>query len=113
MFRRKGQSTVEYALVIAIVVAGLLAMQFYVKRGYSGRLKSSADDMGDSYDPQKYNATFSVLSQSDTKQEMTKDTSVKTTYNSLPGYAGFGRVQSKTGSEKVDAWTATDELASQ
>ena len=110
MFKRKGQSTVEYALIIAIVVAGLLAMQFYVKRGYSGRLKSAADDMGDAYDPAKYNATFKVLSQSDTTQTMTKDITVQTDYNDLPGYSGFGRIQSKTGGENLQAWTDTDKL---
>ena len=31
MLKRKGQSTLEYALIIAVVVAGLLLMQHYVK----------------------------------------------------------------------------------
>lgn len=110
MFKRKGQSTVEYALIIAIVVAGLLAMQFYVKRGYSGRLKSASDDMGDAYDPAKYTATFKVLSKSDTTQTMTKDTTVQTDYNDLPGYNGFGRVQSKIGQENLQAWSDGDKL---
>ncbi len=114
MFRRKGQSTVEYALIIAVVVAGLLAMQYYVKRGYSGRLKSAADDMGDTYDPQKYNATFHVTSLSKTDQEMSRDTSVNTTYMDVGGaFSGYGRAQQKTGTETVSAWTTGDELASQ
>lgn len=34
---KKGQSTVEYALVIGIIVAALVAMQTYVKRGLNAR----------------------------------------------------------------------------
>ncbi len=113
MFRRKGQSTVEYALIIAVVVAGLLAMQFYVKRGYSGRLKSAADDMGDTYDPQKYTGTFDVVSKSNTEQLMVKDNTVKTTYNDVAGYSGYGRIQVKGGNETVGNWSQTDLLASQ
>ncbi|MDP1853274.1 MAG: hypothetical protein Q8L26_03600 [Candidatus Omnitrophota bacterium] len=38
MFRKiKGQSTAEYAIVIAIVIGALIAMQVYIKRGLQGR----------------------------------------------------------------------------
>ncbi len=46
---KKGQSTLEYAILIIIIIAALLSLQTYVKRGVSGRLKSSADDIGDQY----------------------------------------------------------------
>ena len=36
MLNRKGQSVLEYVMIVAIVVAGLLLMQHYVKHGYSG-----------------------------------------------------------------------------
>jgi Flp pilus assembly pilin Flp len=48
---RKAQSTLEYALIVAVVVGALLAMQVYVKRGLQGRLKSATDDIGDQYSP--------------------------------------------------------------
>ncbi|MCP3685697.1 MAG: hypothetical protein GY861_23875 [bacterium] len=49
-FRKiKGQSTVEYAVLIAIVIAALISIQMYIKRGVQGRLKSAADDIGDQY----------------------------------------------------------------
>lgn len=47
----KGQSMLESALLIVVVVAGLLAMQKFVSRGYEGRLKGSGDNIGDQFSP--------------------------------------------------------------
>lgn len=44
-----GQSILEYALLIAIVISGLLIMQSFVKRGLQGGLKESADKMGEQF----------------------------------------------------------------
>ncbi|MEI6437122.1 MAG: hypothetical protein WCO69_00055 [Candidatus Omnitrophota bacterium] len=46
---KKGQSTLEYAILIIIIIAALLSLQTYVKRGVQGRLKSSTDDIGEQY----------------------------------------------------------------
>jgi len=46
---RKAQSTLEYAIITAVVVASLLAMQIYVKRGLQGRMRSSTDSIGEQY----------------------------------------------------------------
>lgn len=40
---RKGQSTAEYAIVIGLVIAAVVAMQVYVKRGIQGKMKDAAD----------------------------------------------------------------------
>ena len=68
MLKRKGQSTLEYALIIAVVVGGLLLMQHYVKRGYAGRLKSASDDMGEQFDPAAYSANFTINQTSNVEQ---------------------------------------------
>lgn len=47
--RRRGQSTLEYALIIAVVLGALLAMNNYMRRGVQGRLRSSADSIGDQF----------------------------------------------------------------
>ena len=47
--KRKGQSTLEYAVLITIIIAALIAMNQYIKRGLQGRLKSASDDIGDQY----------------------------------------------------------------
>jgi len=50
MLRRKdGQSIVEYAILLGVVIAALLIMQLFIKRSYQGNLKDSADKMGDQF----------------------------------------------------------------
>lgn len=46
---RKGQSILEYAVLLAIVISVLLIMQNMVKRGYQGGLKDSSEKMGEQY----------------------------------------------------------------
>jgi len=49
MFRRlgkRGQTTAEYAILIALVVGAAMAMQIYVKRGLQGRVKDVVDHTG-------------------------------------------------------------------
>jgi len=45
----KGQSTLEYAVLIIIVIGALLSIQVYIKRGIQGRLRSATDDIGEQY----------------------------------------------------------------
>jgi uncharacterized protein (UPF0333 family) len=46
---KKGQSTLEYAIIITVVIGALLAMQIYFKRGLQGKLKESSDNIGQQY----------------------------------------------------------------
>jgi len=41
--RRTAQSTGEYAILIGLVIAAVVAMQVYVKRGLQGQLKDAMD----------------------------------------------------------------------
>lgn len=45
------QSTVEYAVLVACVVAALLGMQIYMKRGIQGKLRQGSDEIGEQYAP--------------------------------------------------------------
>lgn len=47
--KRKGQSVLEYIILIVIIIAALLTLQVYMKRGVQGRLGSATDDIGDQY----------------------------------------------------------------
>ena len=47
----KWQSTLEYAILIIIIIGALLSIQFYIKRGLQGRLRQASDDIGDQYSP--------------------------------------------------------------
>lgn len=53
MFRRnlRGQSTLEYVILVGFVVAGLIGMGVYMKRGFQGRLRESTDQVGQQYSP--------------------------------------------------------------
>lgn len=49
LLRKKGQSTLEYAVIIAVIVGALIAMQMYIKRGVQGRLRQASDDIGEQF----------------------------------------------------------------
>lgn len=104
MFKKKGQSTVEYALILAVVVAGLLLMQHYVRRGYAGRIKGASDDIGEQYDPTAYTGTFGISQSSNTRQTVSSGTRTSRTQHTAP------QVSSRTGGETVGAWTQNQDL---
>lgn len=63
MFKRlkkKGQSTLEYGVIIAVVVAVLLGMQMYLKQRMQGGLRKAADDIGESFSPEHTTLSSSV-----------------------------------------------------
>ena len=71
--RQKAQTTLEYAIIIAVVVAALLAMQTYMKRGIQGKLKSASDEIGEQFSPS--NSTY----------KFTTNTSITSNDRTLPG----------------------------
>jgi Flp pilus assembly pilin Flp len=44
--KERGFSTIEYAILIAVTVAALLAMQTYIGRAINGRWRQAADSIG-------------------------------------------------------------------
>lgn len=56
---RRGQSILEYVILMVIVIAALITMQVYMKRGIQGRWKAAVDDLGDPYDPKTTNFSLS------------------------------------------------------
>ena len=57
LLSKRAQSTLEYAVVIAIIAAALIAMQVYIKRGIQGRMKQASDDVGSQFSPGYTNIT--------------------------------------------------------
>lgn len=57
---RRGQSTLEYAVIIAVVVAALIAMQTYFKRGVQGKLRQATDDIGEQFSPGHTSSDYTI-----------------------------------------------------
>ena len=55
--KKRGQSTLEYAILVIIIIGALLSIQVYIKRGIQGRLKGASDDIGDQFSPGNTNMT--------------------------------------------------------
>jgi len=106
MFNRKGQSTLEYALIIAVIVAGLLLMQHYVRRGYAGRLRSASDDMGEQYDPTAYSSDYNITQHS--RVMSTQDPATRSARQTHLD----DQTNVRTGSEDIAAWGETEDLYS-
>jgi len=49
---KRAQTTLEYAVLISVVVAALIGMQFYMKKSVMGKLKESTDQTGEQFDAQ-------------------------------------------------------------
>lgn len=61
-----GQSTIEYAVVIAVVTGALVAMQIYLKRGLAGRHRQAADAVGEQFSPRHTTGTMTTVMQGTT-----------------------------------------------
>jgi uncharacterized protein (UPF0333 family) len=103
---KKGQSTLEYSVIVAVVVAGLIAMQVYIKRGMQGRLRQASDDIGEQFSPgyttSNYTTTSNVTSNESTVgSAQGEETTVRSESTSA-------QTQSKTGNEAVAALAQED-----
>jgi uncharacterized protein (UPF0333 family) len=76
--RKKGQSTLEYAILVIIILAALLTIQVYIKRGIQGRLKSAADDIGDQFSGGNQNVISVMHTGSQTRETFLKGTTKST-----------------------------------
>ena len=92
--KNAGQSTVEYAVLAAVVVGALLAMQVYIKRGSMGKLRAAADQMGEQFTPLQTTSTFTTNS-SVTKVDSVSPSGISTSTLNGP------ETQTRAGSESV------------
>jgi len=72
MFRllktKRGQSTLEYAILVVVVIMALIAIQAYLKRGIQGRMRESADQIGEQFAPGDTTYNFTTSSHSKTNE---------------------------------------------
>lgn len=96
MLRRlKGQSVLEYAMIIAVVVGALLAINIYMKRGLQGRLRESSDQIGEQFDAEKTTVNRTTTRTGTTVQTVSAGVTTSNT---------TGENQTESGSDVVAAW---------
>ena len=111
--KKAGQSTAEYAIVIGLVIAAVVGMQVYVKRGMQGKFKDAsdadivadADDSGEAYGVnavEQYEPQYATT----TKMISTRDVAEKATTS-----VGGGVKREITGEEISSRTGKTDILA--
>ena len=93
--KSRGQSTLEYGVLIAVIVAALLAINIYLKRGVQGKLRESTDQIGEQFEAgateisrhsEHTGTTVQTVDAGVTKSDTTADT------------------RTESGSETVAAW---------
>jgi Flp pilus assembly pilin Flp len=47
----KAQTSLEYVVLVTVLLAALISVGVYFKRALQGRWKTTVDDLGDQYDP--------------------------------------------------------------
>ena len=94
ILKRRAQTTLEYAVLIGVIVGGLVAMQIYLKRGWQGKLRDSADNMGGQFSPEHTEYSYTTTSNTVSSETLNAGTSTTniTAQNS-----------NKSGSETVEA----------
>ncbi len=102
------QSTTEYAVLVACIVAAVIGMQIYLKRGIQGRLRQGGDEVGQQYsatgtDSITTTATNSTWTINQSTVELGED------YRHLPiiglkTNTTFNENTTKTGNEKIGAF---------
>ena len=95
--RIKGQSTAEYAILIALVVAAVIAMQTYAKRALQARMRDASgylvrttNELGNSaqYEPYYLQTNFAVTRAEDRAQVLG---------NGIVGYNGVSNISRDSG----------------
>jgi Flp pilus assembly pilin Flp len=81
--QKRGQSTLEYAVLIVVIIGALLTIQVYIKRGVQGRLKSAADDIGDQYSDGNTNEVKTTNRFSNTEETFNAGNSVSNLFKEL------------------------------
>ena len=93
MFRKliknkKAQNTAEYAILISLVVAGIIAMQTYAQRALQARVRDAAQYMSQNtgelgntlqYEPYYLSTNYTVVRNEDESQMLDNDTTFQGT----------------------------------
>ena len=100
---KRAQSTLEFAIVIFAVVAALLAMQVYIRRGLQGKLRTSADEISiQQYEPGRTVSDLTVTQTSDISTVVeTKETEDGAQYQTETTTTINDQTETREGTEKI------------
>lgn len=105
---RKGQSSAEYAVMVGLVVAAVVAMQLYARRGVQGKVKDVTDNFTKQgvgttaqYEPYYATTNYTVAQSRASTDTTTKDGKIART--------GINDTTSRTGSSTTGTDTAQDD----
>jgi len=111
MFRKNGQSTAEFAVLLALIAAALIAMQVYIRRGIQGRVKNLADEIGGQYEQGRTDATYETRQVSKTESIYkygVSTTNTPVSWRDSSGVTHTGDESKRWGNETVTPEEATD-----
>lgn len=54
----------EFALLLVIIIAALISMQIYLRRGIQGRLRDNIESLGGQYDPAATSSEYNFIEKS-------------------------------------------------
>ena len=101
-------STVEFTVLLAVVLAALLAMRIYAKRAFAGRLRQAVDSVGEQYDPRHTTSTWTSTLNSNVTSTSTMQKDVIIGGHKVDVMTSESRLTApelsgRSGSEKVEA----------
>ena len=94
--RRPGQMTLEMAIVVAVAVAGMLAMQVYMRRALAGQLRRAADSFGSPYLPGHTRANETTEVTIDNRETTTEQGTATIEAPSARSFVTDAQVQART-----------------
>lgn len=103
MSGRTGQSTVEYAVLIVVVIAALIAMAIFMKRGVMGKARESTNQIGEQFTPLSTVNDYTRTYTSTRNEVSATDGSVQSTITA-------DEIQNKVGTESVEADLTTETI---
>jgi len=98
--KMKGQTTLEVVILIGFVVAALIAMGVYMKRGVQGRLRESTDQVGEQYSA--LNVESEYTTDTKTVQHESKKTKGEVTTEIFTNEQKKGGYEKLKGFQKVE-----------
>lgn len=69
--RNRGQSTLEYGILITVVVGAFLAMAVFMKRGISGKIKDTSNEIGEQYSVGHTTSSYTTTTDTTTAETLT------------------------------------------